>query len=262
MINLLSFNIRTRSANDGVHSWPNRRTLVVERIRAANPDLIGLQECRDDEQAGFLKTQLPEYEFFGVHRGDDETGLEMAPILYRRAAFDELERGCFWLSETPDIPGSLGWGAIFPRTAQWVRLRPKGAGQSILFLNTHLDYEPQATLQSAIFLRQRVEAMADGGAALMCGDFNAEKESPVYHSLLANGDGRATQFSDAFRIGGGGQDNGTFHDFGRQNPPSAIDWILMTHHFSTLSAGVDRNGGPIYPSDHHALFARVKIKKN
>ena len=50
-ITVVSFNIRYGSADDGPHRWEQRRELVIERIRAADPDLLGLQECRDDEQA-------------------------------------------------------------------------------------------------------------------------------------------------------------------------------------------------------------------
>ncbi len=58
MITLMSFNIRTRSANDGENDWQNRRRFVLERIRASSPDLLGLQECRNDAQANFLKRNL------------------------------------------------------------------------------------------------------------------------------------------------------------------------------------------------------------
>jgi hypothetical protein len=47
--------------------------LVVARIRALDPDLIGLQECREDEQAAYLRAALPDYEFVGVPRGGSRT---------------------------------------------------------------------------------------------------------------------------------------------------------------------------------------------
>jgi len=46
MLKIMSFNIRYGQANDGDNSWPRRRELVIGRIRAHDPDLIGLQECQ------------------------------------------------------------------------------------------------------------------------------------------------------------------------------------------------------------------------
>ena len=60
MLKIMTFNIRYGQADDGDNSWPRRRDLVIARIRAHDPDLIGLQECRDDEQAAFVRAALPE----------------------------------------------------------------------------------------------------------------------------------------------------------------------------------------------------------
>jgi endonuclease/exonuclease/phosphatase family metal-dependent hydrolase len=105
MIKVMSFNIRYGLADDGENHWNHRKRLALARIHAFGPDLLGLQECRDGSQADFVRSNLPDYHFFGVHReGPGDTALEMAPLLFRRSAFTLLATGCFWLSETPDIP--------------------------------------------------------------------------------------------------------------------------------------------------------------
>ena len=43
MITVMTFNIRYGQADDGPQRWEVRRELVIERIRAAAPDLLGLQ---------------------------------------------------------------------------------------------------------------------------------------------------------------------------------------------------------------------------
>ena len=155
MIKVMSFNIRYATADDGENNWENRRQLVIDRIRAFDPDLLGLQECRADSQKEFVKKALPNYTFVGQRRGGTgDTSHEMAPLLYKQASFDELDRGIFWLSETPEVPGSVSWDSTFPRTITWTRLRLRHKPDTELyFLNTHFDYAHRALEPSANFLR-------------------------------------------------------------------------------------------------------------
>ena len=70
MIKVMTFNIRMGLANDGMNHWRYRKSLALGRINAFKPDLLGIQECYDDEaQAGFLQQHLAGYEFYGVQRG-------------------------------------------------------------------------------------------------------------------------------------------------------------------------------------------------
>jgi len=105
---------------------------VIDRIRAFDPDLLGIQECMDDSQAAYLKRHLKEWEFYGVRTEDAEWPLEMAPILFKRHAFDQVDRGCFWLSARPGVPGTKSWGGAMARTAAWATLRPRADGRSLV----------------------------------------------------------------------------------------------------------------------------------
>ena len=69
MLKIMSFNIRYGTAADGAHSWQFRKELVVDRIRAFDPDVLGIQECRNDFQAAYLKAELSDYDFIGFERG-------------------------------------------------------------------------------------------------------------------------------------------------------------------------------------------------
>ena len=107
LFRVMSFNIRTITARDYRHAWDLRKHLVIERVRAYDPDFLGIQECQEGEQESFIRQALPDYEFIGVRRGgDNRVGREMAPLLYRREAFELLDSGTFWLSKTPQDPGS------------------------------------------------------------------------------------------------------------------------------------------------------------
>ncbi len=256
MLRVMSFNIRCANCDNGIHAWEQRKNLVIGRIQAFAPDLLGLQECRGDGQAQYLSENLPEYTIFGVPRGGDGTTvLEMAPLMLRKGRFELLDSGDFWLSEQPDEPGSRSWGAQFPRTVSWVRLRLKATGQELLFTNTHFDLVPNARQHSAELLRSWLQANAAGGSVILTGDFNASKHSPVYETLTRDG-----LLTDAWRQANpNGRDRATFHGFGNPKARACIDWVLISPDLQAVSASVDTyTQAGRYPSDHYPL--RVEIE--
>lgn len=267
----MSFNIRYRTAPDGAHAWSRRKTQVVERIQSFSPDLLGLQECRDDSQAAFLRRSLPAYTLLGTPRGaPGSADLEMAPLLFRKDSFELLDGGTLWLSQTPEIPGSLSWGAApawsrqvwlggsLPRTLTWARLRwlaqPK---TEIAFLNTHLDHASHlARWRGASLLRRFARRAFPGIPLILTGDFNVGRSSPVHRRLLA-GSQKQPVWQDAHQAAPGAAEiPGSFHDFGRLQPALDIDWILASQHFTILEAGVDRAAGNA--SDHYPVWAVLR----
>ena len=255
MLRIMTFNIRYGRAPDGPNAWPNRRELVVERIRAFGPDLLGLQECRDDEQGEYIRAELDDYAFIGFHRGGEgEPRIEMAPVLFRRSAFDLLESGCFWLSETPGIPGSNSWGSALPRTVTWVRLRYRGT--PLLFMNVHYDHaSTSARTQSSRVLLEQAGQIGEGIPWLICGDFNARKTSLAYRRLTAGGG-----LMDIGRVLPPNTSQGTFHGFGALRRAEPIDWILVSPSVRCTEAGIDRTArAGLYPSDHFPLTAVIAL---
>ena len=258
MLKLMSFNIRYGTADDGIYKWDNRKHLVIDRINTFKPDLLGMQECRDDFQAEFIKSNLQEYEFYGVQRaGDGGTALEMAPILFRKNGFRLIQKGCFWLSDTPDLPGSISWGSTFPRTATWVQLLHLVSGKELAFLNTHFDYEPSAIDESARLLQGWVVQTMKNFPVLVTGDFNADKDSHAYHQLTY-----MTGLVDIYRQSHSThEDEGTFHGFGQAGELTPIDWILASDSFQAVSTEIDHyHTDNIYPSDHYPVHAVLNWK--
>lgn len=251
----MTFNIRYGRAPDGPHAWPLRRDLVLDRIRTFDPDLLGLQECLDNEQADFIRTSLPDYHFIGFQRGGQgESAAEMAPIVIRRAAFDLLDSGCFWLSETPEVPGSSSWGAALPRPITWAILQRRGA--PFLFINAHYDHaSSRARAQSSLVLLQQARQLAPGLPLILCGDFNARKTSLAYRRLTEEGG-----LQDALRLTQPvGAPQGTFHNFGALTRLEPLDWILASPHFRPIQSAIDRTiFRDLYPSDHYPVTALLE----
>jgi endonuclease/exonuclease/phosphatase family metal-dependent hydrolase len=259
MMNVMSFNIRYGLADDGENRWEQRKTLVIDRIKAFDPDLLGMQECRNDSQAEFVKASLPDYEFLGVQRGGDGSSApEMAPILVKKSTFAVRQWETFWLSESPHTPGSRSWGSVFPRTVTWADLIHQASGRSLIFVNTHFDYEPSAIQASARMLKEWIGDAIDHHPFLLTGDFNADKNSSAYRQLTFGN----PPLTDIFRTGKVWQeDEGTFHGYGVEVPAQPIDWILLSDHFSVLHAEIDSyHHENRFPSDHYPITATLDWK--
>src|SRR5688572_22827750 len=68
-VNVMTFNIRYGTADDGAHVWPNRRAHVITTIRDRAPQVLGVQEALHF-QLEELREALPRYQVLGVGRDD------------------------------------------------------------------------------------------------------------------------------------------------------------------------------------------------
>lgn len=262
-VRVMSFNVRYGLAKDGGNAWPLRKDFAAETVAAFAPDLLGTQETlpfqRDD-----LLARLPGYAAVGVGRDDGREGGEMAAVLYRTDRFEKLGEGHFWLSETPDEPGSVGWDAALPRICTWVKLRDRrGGGAEFWFFNAHFDHVGAvARSNAAELLRNRVAAIAGDGPVVLTGDFNAGPDDPPYAALFGSG-GAGAALVDTYRATHDAEPAvGTFHGF-RPDPAGGarIDWIAATADWSVLSAEIDRTSRDgRWPSDHTPVTAVLRLK--
>src|SRR4051794_26602360 len=170
-VRVMSYNIRYATASDGENVWEKRKDFLAETIRGFDPDLLGTQETlarqRDD-----LAARLDGYDVLAAGRNDGRESGEMMAIVYRKARFEKLDAGHFWLSETPDVVGSKGWDGALPRMVTWVKLRDRTDPEArpIAFFNTHFDHRgPQARIESARLLRRKVEELGVGCRVVLTG---------------------------------------------------------------------------------------------
>ncbi len=120
-MNIVSFNIRYNTPNDGVNAWPNRVEMVTELLQFHDADIFGLQEALY-EQITDVHKNLPDYEWFGVGRDDGKKTGEFSPIFFNKSKFILEENGQFWLSEDCEKPG-LGWDAVCNRLVTWGKFK-------------------------------------------------------------------------------------------------------------------------------------------
>ena len=105
---MATFNLRMDTEKDGVNAWPNRKEMVKGLIRFHDFDIFGTQEGFKHMLDGIA--ELDGYAYIGAGRDDGEDAGEHSAIFYKTSRFDLLDKGNFWFSETPDVPGK-GWDA-------------------------------------------------------------------------------------------------------------------------------------------------------
>lgn len=168
-----TYNIRLAAGDRGtVNEWKLRRGDLATLVRKMDLDVLGLQEVMS-EQADYLRAQFPGYAMVGVHRDDGKRKGEATPVFYRKDRFEALKSGTFWLSKSPDVPGSRSWGTACTRICTWVLLKDRGSGKTFCFATTHADHiSGLARKEGMLLIMRRMKTFADGIPVVFTGDHN------------------------------------------------------------------------------------------
>ena len=258
-VNVLSFNIRYNNPADGEHAWPFRKDKAAALISYYEADIIGMQEVLKG-QLDDLGQLLPGYDWVGVGRDDGKEAGEFSPIFYNTVKFKRKASSTFWLSETCDVPGKMGWDAVCNRVVTWIELEPKNGSSSFFVFNTHFDHKGrEARKESAKLIRQKIREIAGDNLALLTGDFNCIPGSDPYN-ILTEGE----ELSDAFEVCQSvpyGQE-GTFNGFRAPEDDDGrrIDMVFVTGGWTVLKHAVltDSWGGK-FPSDHFPVLVKAEF---
>lgn len=274
-LRVMSFNIRYGTANDGENHWKNRKEMVFELLRKHKSDLVGLQEALKFQIDEIIKA-VPVFGMVGVGRDDGKTKGEYSAILYNRERFKIDESGTFWLSDTPEVPGSITWGNDCTRICTWARFVEKNSGspedslrRAFYIYNLHLDHISQLSREkSVVLLTERIGQRKHKEPFIITGDFNAGENNPAILYLKGKavlGDEKGGESKnpiavvDTFRLlHSDAKDVGTFHEFKGICTGDKIDYIFTTPEVKILEAAIlyDNIEGR-YPSDHFPVTARL-----
>ncbi|WP_426687470.1 endonuclease/exonuclease/phosphatase family protein [Rhodanobacter ginsengiterrae] len=249
-LRIMTFNVRV-PVDTGLNAWENRRDLMVQVIKAQHPDLLGTQELTQ-EQGEYIAAHLPGYAWFGQGREGGTRGEHMG-VFYRTDRLTVLRSGDFWLSDTPDVPGSRTWGQPLPRMVTWAHFRLRDGGGDFDYFNTHFPYREEdvrARMLSADEILQRIGQLPSAARVILAGDFNCAPESPVHAKLTRN-------LRDAWlaAVAHSGPAK-TFHNF-TGNPDQRIDWILSRGFKAMAVQTLTTHEGARYPSDHFPVIAEL-----
>lgn len=256
-VRVMSYNIRYDGADDRPN-WGTRRPHMAAQVRFFAPDILGVQEALPHMVDG-LAADLPDYDHYGLGRDDGKAG-ESTTLYYKRARFVRLKAMTEWCSPTPNVPGSKGYDAAFPRTITRLILKDRRTGQVYDVRNTHFDHMGEEARRACA--RQIEATPIEAGARLiLTGDFNTGPDSVAYRTLT---DEAGLKLKDARRISPvvfGPE--GTFNGFDiAQTTGEAIDHIfvgpgLSVERFAVLT---DSFEGQVI-SDHFPLIADIRMEK-
>jgi endonuclease/exonuclease/phosphatase family metal-dependent hydrolase len=253
-LKIMTYNIRYDNPHDGRNAWPNRKDRLIQLIRDQAPDVLGVQEALHHQLTDIL-AGLDGYAMVGVGRDDGKQKGEYSAILYRTSAFELRDQNTFWLSLTPDVPGSKSWDAAITRVVTWARLYSKELGTEILAINTHFDHiGKEARLRSAEMIRKKIPELAGDLPVVLTGDFNFTRNDPPYQALMKPGGYKLVDTAPT-------NPPGTFCNFevGSQECVP-IDYVFLSPHWQHSSYAVlDNNNGRDYPSDHLPVLVSVRL---
>ncbi len=291
-IDVMTFNIRGSGAERSIldddlpyrwvaNNWttiqhPSRATRVLSAIAQAEPDILGVQELdfsgglfnQFDDLNSFMSDQG--YGTFSRTRNVDPDAWDSHDAIFWNE--DRFVRnpltsdggptaGTFWLSDTPNIPGSISLGAGFPRTANWVILYDEIAEHEVFVLNTHWSYrtDPEDTFffdlqgKAAEVISDQLPSLAGGRPIVITGDMNVGQDNDALDETLEMGVGltNVTNLPSSHPASPGAT-GGSFHlpwtsegelvnlSFVNRDP---IDHILVSDDFVIHSARVARELG-------------------
>ena len=261
-MHVMTFNVRYGTAEDGPNRWELRRDISIECLRRYPFDVMGTQEGLSF-QLEVIKATLPHLDYVGVGRyhGVETERLherkegEHCAIFYDARKWQVCEQDTFWLSDTPQVPGSMTWGNDLPRIVTWAIFEAQMGGSNFAVFNTHFHWGEFVLQNSTRLVLDRIRELAGGLPTILMGDFNLQPDSSSYRAFTERERGGLVDCWPA--CGHSEEEGGTVHGFSGKGR-GRIDWILVSKRFEPQSVErVEFNRAGRYPSDHFPVRAEL-----
>ena len=253
-MNIMTYNVRYSNEIDGRHGWDFRKAPLVQTILDSNPDVLSLQEAKL-EQLSYIDKKLGEYIRVGEGRLRDGKPDEHSVIYFKKDLFELEETKTIWFSETPDIPGSIGWDSSLPRIYTYAVLKNRKSGLEFVVMNTHLEHKGHnARLKSIDMLLDKAKSFSSH-PVVVTGDFNLQESYPEYKIISEDGYLKDSRYISK------NKPEGPFvstNGFGKFEQETAIDYIWVNDGFIVNShETIENNQGDFYPSDHYPIVCDI-----
>ena len=255
-IKVVSFNIRSDAAQDGLNDFHHRKAYILDKLTAEHPELIGFQEITATMQ-DWLSRYLPEYIFVGCGRSAAYDN-EYNSIAYRRDVLELHGLDVFWLSPTPAVPGTVyEEQSDCPRICVASLLKHRDSSQPFRFYNTHLDHIGEIAQTKG--LTQILNRISQDQAVrrfpvILTGDFNFTPDQPQIQVIGQYPELALSDLAAAVPT--------TFHDYGRRREACKIDYIYVdaeTAKTAEPAVAWDECHEGVYLTDHYPICAEVSI---
>lgn len=261
-LNVMTFNIRLNTPQDSLNAWPHRSANVVSQIQFHETHILGVQEALLDQMQD-LDRSLTKFKYVGVGREDGKQKGEYSAIFYDTTRLQSLQTQTFWLSETPQVPGSKGWDAALARIVTWARFRDRKTKKEFYVFNTHFDHIGQvARAESSKLLMKFAAQIAGTMPYIVTGDFNANPTQEPIQLLINPKDPLHLVDTKSISASPHYGPLGTFNGFHpKEINDHPIDHIFIKHGVKVLQhATLSQTWQGRFSSDHFPVFARVVIQ--
>ncbi len=250
-IHVISFNLRCFDDPNG-HSIAERAPRLRKILPGYDADILCFQEITQTWQTHLEKDYTKEYEMYLQYR--NSTGyLEGLSILWKKDKFHCLKKGCFWLSDTPEVE-SRGWDELYDcfRICAYAILQEKESGKSFVVMNTHYGFGDKGQIDSCNLIHAYSKKISDL-PTFVAGDFNMTPSTPGYAAMTQLfRDVNACTAKD-LRV--------TFHGYGLDTvTPTHIDYCFIDEQITPVDHVMitDTVDGK-FPSDHYGIQFLLEI---
>ncbi|MBQ7935869.1 MAG: endonuclease/exonuclease/phosphatase family protein [Clostridia bacterium] len=246
-VTIISQNIRCANDPDG-HSIAERAPRIKALMEKYDADTVGFQEIKpvwlDVLNEAFSDT----YEVFNQYRST--TGKPEGPaLIWKKEKFECLEKGSFWLSDTPEEE-SQGWDTMgYPRNAVWAKLKDRETGRVLVHISTHFGFGDEGQVASAKVILSKIKDF--GCPAVVTGDFNLRQTAPGYAAITEGlTDVNMATVKDL---------RTTFHAYGKKDD-ALIDYIFVTDSVQPLTyQRLTETYDGKFPSDHYGILGELEL---
>ena len=249
-LKIISFNIRCANDPDG-HSILERAPRLAKVTMPFDADIIGFQEYRPSWESLIDELYGKEYHIFNKYRCSDKP--ESAPILWKKDKFELIDKGYFWLSDTPEEE-SRGWDERYncKRMCEYVILAPNDGSSPFTVMNTHFGFGDGCQTKSARLIYEFSKKISDF-PTFITGDFNMRPDSAGYGEITK-------YFTDVNAVTAKDKRN-TFHGYApHKYLDEHIDYCFIDNNIKPVCWElIDETVDGKYPSDHYGIFIRLEI---
>ncbi len=248
-MNIVTFNVRICDDANG-NSVNERAPRLKKILEKYNPDIVGFQEATPKWMEFFNEYYGEKFEIFNKYRALNNK--ESTPIIWKREKYDLIDKGYFWLSDTPWIE-SLGkdtWEC--KRICMWVLLKEKSTNKEFYYFNTHFGFGDEDQLNSVKLIKQTADIL-NAEAFILTGDFNMHLDSKAYTKM--------TEYYTDVNMATVKDTGTTFHNYGEVEDEHIDYCFINSKKISPINSKViDDTVDGKYPSDHYGIYFELNIK--
>lgn len=178
--NIITFNIRRDSPDDGENNWEYRKDAIINMILDKKPSIICMQECMPHMWKYLYYTLKNYYGEYSVDAFNKKSLLdsklfisEGIGILYDCEKYYCLDKGYIKLHK------GFGFDTKYWRICQYVKLVSMVTGEIFYVFNTHFEHKTRDARHHACeLIHNKIQEICKNYPVYICGDFNAEINWP------------------------------------------------------------------------------------